>query len=429
MKAHPQTYSMPNMPVKEIVECLSESGFNILAADITNPNTGYITRLYEGILGIFLEQRIPESVDESVSLVLIYMHMKKFLERIGIGPFLMSDIIKPEASRTIRILSGIVNFGLFKESKRHLLTNIYRKREEIEITIEETEKYIEKSESLLSQKRQERGESLRQIKSIMKEISEKESEIINYHRTQQATAIETEEISKEQERLNECISTEKCEIMNITQEITKLQAKIVKNPEQLKELLIAMKSQLSDETEILKEYEKRISILHNTIAMFQRVTEDLKSLMCVVSLVGEYSNKYYETEVQLKRLQNENGSLEIENKSKFSKKLLLEKKISYIVDKMANLTTEDSIRMDGLKKEFEALRAKHIKISEQREQAQQLIHRNNEDIKNLEKEIIEIESVHHSKLSSIYNGLVQQKNFLIGYGEDIQKVFKGEYIL
>ncbi|KAI5162759.1 kinetochore protein Nuf2 [Nematocida ausubeli] len=429
MKVQAPTYTMPNMPVKDIVECLSESGFNILAADITHPNTAYITRLYEGILGIFLEHRIPENLDESTSLILVYIHMKKFVERIGMGTFFLMDIIKPEAGRTVKILSGIVNFALFKESKRHLLTNIYRKREEIEMIIEETERHIEKSEQVLSQKREEKGQSLRQIKSILKDIAEKEAEIINYHRTQQAMAIETEEISKEQQKLNESISMEKCEIMNISQEITKLQAKIVKNPEQLKELLIAMKSQLSDEAEILKEYEKRISMLHNTINMFQKVTEDLKSLMCVVSLVGEYSRKYSETELQLKRLQNENGSLEVENKSKHAKKLLLEKKIGYIVEKMASLTAEDAVRMDGLRKEFEALREKHVKISEQREHAQQLIQQNNEEIKNLEKEIIELESAHQSRLSSIYNGLVQQKNFLSGYGEDIQKVFSGEYVL
>lgn len=428
MKVQTPTYSIPSMPVKEIVECLSESGFNILVTDITHPNTGYITRLYEGILGIFLEHRIPESIDESTTLILIYMHMKKFLERIGMGAFQLRDMISPEPARTIKVLSAVINFALFKESKRDLLTSIYRRREEIEMEIEETEKHIEKSEELLAQKRQEKGESLRMIKSIVKEIAEKETEIINYHRIQQAMAVETEEVAREQLRINEANSTEKCEIMNLSQEIIRLQAKIVKNPEQLKELLIAMKSQLCDETEILNEYEKRISMLHNTIAMFQRITDELKSLMCIVSLVGEYNTKYYNLQIQLKRLQNENGSMEIENRSKYSKKLLLEKKIAYIIEKMANLTEEDEARMNGLKREFEALREKHLKVSEQREHAQRLIQRNNEEIKELEKEIIQVESVHQSRLSSIYNNLVQQKNFLIGYGEDLEKVFKGEYI-
>ncbi|KAI5192937.1 kinetochore protein Nuf2, partial [Nematocida minor] len=228
MKAQTPTYSIPSMPVKEIVECLSESGFNILVTDITQPNPAYITRLYEGVLGIFLEQRIPENLDESTSLLLIYMNMKKFLERIGLGPFHLRDILAPDAGRTIKILSAIINFALFKESKRHLLTNIYRKQEEIDMLIEETDRSIEKNEMILMQKMGEKEEALILIKEITRDISEKEAEIINYHRTQQGMAMETEEIGKEQQRVNESISNEKCEIMKISQEITKLQARIVK---------------------------------------------------------------------------------------------------------------------------------------------------------------------------------------------------------
>ncbi|KAI5193025.1 hypothetical protein NEMIN01_2369, partial [Nematocida minor] len=174
---------------------------------------------------------------------------------------------------------------------------------------------------------------------------------------------------------------------------------------------------------------KRVAMLHSTIAMFQRVTGDLKALMCVVSLAGEYYGNYYEMQSQVKRLESENSSLEIENKSKHSKRVLLEKKIAYIIEKMASLIEEDEMRMSGLKREFEALREKHTKVMEQREHAQSLIQKNNEEIKELEKEIIRMESAHESKLSSIYNELVQQNNFLMGYGEDVEKVFKGEYIL
>lgn len=429
MKAHISTYTIPSMPVKEIVECLSESGFNILVTDITNPNSSYIVRLYEGILSIFLEETVPETADESTNILIVYGKMKKFLERIGMGTIQIKDITHPEPVRTVKILSAVINFAMFKEKKRHILSNIYRKEEEIDMIVEETDLSIEKNENILYKIREEKKSVSKEIKRIEREISEKETEIINYHRIQQSIAVETEEISKENRRISESINSEKCEIVRLSQDITKLRASIVKNPEQLKELLIGMVGQIEDETEIVKEYERRISVLHSTIAMFQKITEELKGLMCTVSLVGEYTEKAREMGSHHRRLENENNSLEIENRTGLSKRLLLEKKISYIVEKISALTEEDRMRMAGLKKEFDILREKHQKVSEQREHTQILIYKNNEEIKKIEKDIIKIESSHESKLSSVYNTLFQQKNFLAGYKEDIEKVFRGEYVL
>ncbi|KAH9385825.1 kinetochore protein Nuf2 [Nematocida major] len=419
-------YTIPSMRPKDIAEFLSENGFNILVTDITNPNPAYICRLYEGILNVFLEKKIPEA-DESVSMILIYFHMKTFVEKIKAALFTMHDIISPEAGKTVKILSAVVNYALFKENKRHVLNRIVRRREEIEGTIEETKKNIFRNREILLQKRKEKKESAAKKNFLLEHISQKEQEIVNYHRVQQSLTKEIEKAGNDQKQISAAISHEKTEILALQQEITRLTAKIVKNPEQLKELLIAMKNQMQDENEILREYEVRFRLLQENLSRFNRVTEEIKNFTAVVSLLGKYSEDCANKEISLEKLKNENSILETKNKSKFSRKILLEKKIEYIVEKMSRLTEEDAARIEGLKTEFAALRERHSQVLAGRENSDRLIQKNHGEAKELEKEIIRLESEHQSRVSGVYNELLQEKSFLEGYGEDLQKIFKGEY--
>ncbi|KAI5191059.1 kinetochore protein Nuf2 [Nematocida sp. AWRm77] len=421
------TYTIPNMSIKEIVGYLSDNGFNIMENDIAQPNVGYVSRLYEAILGVFAEERIPEGIDESTCLVLIYAEMKKFLESIGFGLFQMRDLLHPETGRLVKVLSTVVNFALFKESKKDVYTSIYRKREEIEAAIEECGQEIEQKAQVLKSKREEKNAAQRNAKAIQEQIKKKEAAIVNFHRTQNSILSNLEEIKGLYTETVERVNNEKCLLINITQEIVKLKAKIVKNPEQLKELLISMKRQNHNEEEILREYEKRITYLHKNIGYLKSVIEDLRSFVCTVSLVGENRSRLSSDVLSLKRIECENENLEIDSKSKEAKRNLLEKKVAYIVDKMTTLTTDDEARMSSIKKEFDKLREKHTEVLQEREKIQQMMQKNNENIKDLEKEIISLEASHDSMLSSVYGELVRKKAFLAGYSEDMSKVFKGEY--
>ncbi|KAI5171085.1 kinetochore protein Nuf2 [Nematocida sp. LUAm3] len=427
MKAQAPTYVIPNMSVKEIVEYLTENGFNMVDTDIHLPNTQYLCKLYEGILSVFAEEKVYESGEESMAIVQVYVGMRKFLERIGFGLFQMKDLIQPEASRVIKILSTVINFSLFKESKRHVYNRVYRKREEIEEKIEEYQISIEEKSRILHKKRKENEETKSILADLRGSLEVKEKEIINYHRDQQGTLREIEEIKKEHSLVLERVNYEKCQLIEVTQEISKLQAKIVRNPEQLKEILIGMKMQLKNEKEILREYEKKIMHLHGSTQNFKSVAEQLKSLLCTSSLLLEYRRKTEESESELKRLLVENENKEIENKSKSSEKSLLDKKILYVIDKMSALNSENEERLGTARKEFDALREKYAVVIREREETQKIIQIHNEEIKALEKEIIHLEAAYESQLLSILTDLSNKKGYLHGYTEDLEKLFKGEY--
>ncbi|KAI5179712.1 kinetochore protein Nuf2 [Nematocida sp. AWRm80] len=429
MKVQALTYTIPNLSPREIIEYLGENGFNIAENDLLQPNIQYIHKLYDGILSVFVEEKLLEEVEESVSIIWMYKRMKIFLERIGFGVFQMRDILFPETARLIKILSTVINFSLFKESKRHVYNRIYRRREELETQIEESQAEISNLTKTLQTKREEKAMHQQIIKQTSKDLLEKETEIINYHRVQQGLVNEIEETKRKQAEITERIASEKYQLMSLSQEITRLQAKIVKNPEQLKELLIGMKAQLLEEKASLKDHEKRISCLNKGKIHFKSAVEELKSLICTISLGTEYKTRLTAINIQLNQLTHTNTTLEIENKANTSKRSLLQRKIQYIIDKMNILTEEDNQRMTGMKKDFERLREKHANVIEQRESTQLKIQENNRQIKDLEKEIIQLEAAHQSNLAVVYSDLVSKKNFLLGYSEDLEKVFKGEYLL
>lgn len=427
MKGRPQGYTVPALSAREIVQYLRENEFNVVESDLLLPTPGYICKLYEGVLTIFAEEQVGKYTEESLSIMHTYYLMRNFMQKIGFPGLQIKDITHPDAQRALKILSAVVSFATFKETKKRIYADVYRKRKEIENAIEDTEQRIKQQTELLRRRMQEKESVQKQIREIEKEISKQEREIIDFHRVKQGILTEIEKVKEDLTAVTKKISTDKCQIIETTQEISRLQTQIVKNPEQLRELLIGMKMQLKGEESILQEYEKKIAYLHKTVSYFKGASEDIKSLMCTASLAAEYKERHSNAETYFKQLSHENQNLETERSAKEAEKGMVDRKVAYIIDKMANLNAETEERLRAARKEFDSLREKHSTVIQERANMQAMIQQNNQEIKQLEKEIVEAESMHESRLSSLHTALAQKKAFLQSYAEDIDKVVRGEY--
>lgn len=420
---------VPLLRVRDIVEYLSDSGFNIQEGDIHQPHPSYICKVYEGILGVFAEVRMRETQSESLGVLAVFREMKKFLGRIGFPSFGLRDITQPESARTARILSVVVSFAVFREGKKDRCMQIHRAQEELEREKEREQAETEKKQCLLEVKQEEKKRLEEEIRRTKQEIREKEKEMLDYHRIHQAHMAAAEQAEKKHAEISERIEREEKILQALQKEATRLRARIVKNPEQLKQLLEGMRGEIRDEECEIKASSEKIREQHRISEELQKAGEDIRALLRTLSLLSEHKEKKEKAASELKQVLAGNASTEMDNRAAQAKKALLEKKALYIAEKMAHLTAEDEKKMGSIRRDFEALREKRSSVIQEREKTQEIVQSLNEEVKKLEREIIIKEAAHESMLAAVYSELAGYKSGLEGYAEDLRKVFKGEYAI
>ncbi|KAI5153534.1 hypothetical protein ENBRE01_3204, partial [Enteropsectra breve] len=84
-------YSVPDLPLKDIVGYLSDINIPINSAEILKPTQASVQRLYDSILDLFVGPSKPVS-DESLQVIRQVQRMGEFLQRLGVTNFTIRDI-------------------------------------------------------------------------------------------------------------------------------------------------------------------------------------------------------------------------------------------------------------------------------------------------------------------------------------------------
>lgn len=118
----------PNLRVGEVVLLLKLLQFTVSEELLRRPTLTYVRLLYEQIMeefvGVTMEElhgRVKDhegdDLMESTLLVLLVQQLHRFLKVCGIADFSLTDVVKPDLERLIRILSAIINFARFREQR------------------------------------------------------------------------------------------------------------------------------------------------------------------------------------------------------------------------------------------------------------------------------------------------------------------------
>lgn len=424
-----QAYMIPSMDVNEIAHYLADIGFQINALDIQKPSPQYVQKLYEGVLEVFTDEKIEDvlrlqgdmqGAEESLAIAVTYRRMKAFLERIGVASFQMRDVISPERSRLVWILTCIVNFSFFRDSKRPVCERMAQKRIEIEGALEDCALEIQRAEEARSLRLAKKQADKEAIRSLNKEIASKEADLIKCHRKQQALVNEIEDLRREYNVHTDKVGSEKYRLISIKQELTRLRARIVSNPEQLRELLLQMKGQQVSEEGVNREYEKRSAALDRKSAEFRAHAEKMKSVIYVVSMANEYRRKHEGLTSEVHRYATLNSALSIENESDASKKNLLDKKIHYISNKIDALHASEAERTSKLKAQLEAFKSQHAQISEEKDSVLSAVLENNTLVKDMECGMLNLKTTHDAEASALSSELIELRGIFTNYTDDLR---------
>lgn len=324
-------YSFPILKRKEIIKCLKELGININEIDLKQPHEEKCKIIYSSILskimGInVLTKQIPynklsifsyPSLHESSILnVRLICQLIKFMQKVGVTDFSISDLISPESSRTIRNLSAIINFARWKQHKNQIY-------EERKLKIQELNKLLlnNKSENELLAKEFVKMNEKMEIEKP--QILNLKSELNELHNLLETNNVEMERrgdiahnIKKQIKKLK-TIEMEKKAILNKNIDIIhNLQSKIVKSPQRIKKELKLLSNKIEKEKinisinkEKLKYDENKLFYLKNLIEIINKRINEMKKINILKN------EKFIKYEQEISKLLNLKNSFEKELKS------------------------------------------------------------------------------------------------------------------
>merc|ERR1712013_122164 len=275
--------------VKGIVQILQELGISVLASDLKSPHEEQCKAIYAQILstlmGVNMTKQVPfhklslfafPSLHESsIVSVRLFRELIKFMQKVGVTDFSLSDLISPESTRTVRNLSAIINFARWRA---HAQSEYVEHKHKIEALTQSLSAITERNGRLaqhfveLTKKHQS---EVPQVEVPRAEIEQLQSDAQREMKFQEEQAMEIRAIKKEMKRLKTAEHENKMMLQQKVGVVHSLDSKIVRSPQRIKrELRTAADKIQRDKKEIAQSQREQhydehkraqLELLHSAI--------------------------------------------------------------------------------------------------------------------------------------------------------------------
>ncbi|KAM6065790.1 kinetochore protein Nuf2 [Chlamydotis macqueenii] len=312
---------------------------NLVKSDVFgNPKIEVLHMIYMRILqkvyGIRLEHfyMMPVNVDIMYPQIFegflpvcnLYIHMERFLPVCRINDFQIADVLNPKTKRTIRFLSGILNFVNFRELRREVYLELQmnykssmEKRQQLETANREAAVKLEKLNTVPVEHQAE-------VKQLTDNIRELEQLLRQDYRRKQTALQEVisqkkSVIAENTRKLNEL----KVMMATLKEEQEQLKSKIVESPEELKNYKELMKETVKklkkSKQEVIEKYESYrdlVEVLPSCqleLQLYQKKMErqgaNVERLASVLSEVRNLEDQLESAQIELKKGKTDEMSL------------------------------------------------------------------------------------------------------------------------
>ncbi|OWK60982.1 Kinetochore protein Nuf2 [Lonchura striata] len=213
-------------------------------------------RILQKVCGIRLEHAYmmplnvdimyPQIYEGFLPVCNLYIHMESLLPMCRISDFQIADVLNPKTKRTVRFLSGILNFVNFREFRR--------------------EAYLELQMSYVRLVPVEHEEEIRQLTENIRELEQLLRQEYRRKQTalQEVTSQKKTYIAERTQKLNEC----KVSLAALKEEQAQLKSQIVESPEegkkynkQMKETIEKLKRSKQEVTAKYERYRDVVEVL------------------------------------------------------------------------------------------------------------------------------------------------------------------------
>ncbi|KAG6541343.1 hypothetical protein Mapa_017286 [Marchantia paleacea] len=258
--------TFPDLETKQIVMLMKELGVNLEEKNLLNPTSEIMWPLYEtvaqNLLGISREElqqpafnvlcklEYSELHEESVCSIASWRIIRQLMFAAGVTDFTFRDLIKPDSRRTIRNLSGLINYARFRAEREDKLAvlqdeSLLDTKLQLEDDIEEVKREIAAIEA-------EKKGQIPAVQALEAETHELWQDVSALNKRQSVFQSEIRALKQELNSINDAISGQKYMLQQAKQEESDLRGQIVQSPEKLQRSIEEQKIIL-EKTEIAVE--------------------------------------------------------------------------------------------------------------------------------------------------------------------------------
>jgi kinetochore protein Nuf2 len=205
---------------------------------------------------------------------------------VGIHDFSMSDVNAPDAKRTKRALSALINFAKFREERISAYTaqtvlteELLDRREELQLAVEHVQHRFAK---LLAADDAERDEA----KLVMAEVELLQNEVQLLNKKQAVLQAELRDAKQTDAALGDKLKQIKHALAQEVNTATLLRAQIVDDPEHVRRHIADVRDQTARERELLQLAEDKCHAQQATLNTLVQIEKDVARAKEAVQQVG-----------------------------------------------------------------------------------------------------------------------------------------------
>ncbi|KAH9410784.1 nuf2 protein [Ordospora pajunii] len=436
-KAARSVYTVPDLPVKDIVQYFNEMEIGMKASDIIKPTAQSAQRIYETLLDVYCGIRVSDIVagmceaeggmayEESLIYVLLQKKMAWFLGKIGFNGFGLKDLV-PDSKRLIAILSVVVNFSMFRDNKRHVYERVCQMNDEKLLLKNEVEEKMCSAKRELEKCERQVKKSQEEERGIVNEIALLECDLKEFYKHQRALVQETERAKANRDEHSDKLSSLKLMELNITQEITCLKTQVVSDPTKLMELLEEMRCLIVKEGDVIRGLEAKRTSMKEKIEFTGLLKCDvMKAITLTISnkeadkIIERTNREISELEAQVKNIDSAINALRIRLSH-------VNRQISHIESKIFNLQDNDKRCSEEISEKLERLKSNYSAVSEERDVMKKRIEENVRLAKSIEYEVVKKKNEHMNDVIAVQSILCRLKDNIFNYFAETKGIIEKE---
>ncbi|GEQ67377.1 hypothetical protein JCM33374_g1041 [Metschnikowia sp. JCM 33374] len=468
----------PLLDFKELSQCLQECDFDASEELVSRPSGSYLHQLFEQILDTFIgfspdscvstsksllkksnpalvhggtngsrsggDAQEPSTDDtetddtaEAVGIVVFFRAVNMFLEKCGIHDFTLMDLMRPDALRTQRVLSGVINFARFREEHLRECEHLARDSEDAVLEIRSLEDQnvdlanrIDKLTERLRDEPVAAGEGhgggsgtvqKSSLTHLHKYNLKLEQELIKLQKSQEVFKKEHTSYKETKARLIEKLEDQHFLLGESERELNKVEAYATADPAIIKQVVEDLKVHSQTTEEQLRDLETSVRNKTRTHQSIQIVEDELRNL---IKIVQEITNDLKMVDNAKENLARQKDELASKNQSSDELSVHLERakrQFQKSEEKIAKLRQQALEREQSASEKFSALELEYDRLTRDRVAKQEMVDRIRKENGEIEAQIQKMKLDFEFETRNAESAVAKLNDHIRKYLNDINK--------
>lgn len=320
----------PLLDILELATCLQSCDFSLATEDnIARPTSQFVITLYKQIIDSFMgispeylpgngKGKLGESgaaydeefgSSENLQVLVLNKICYRFFQNIGVADFSLTDLYRPDAQRTKRLLSAVVNYARFREERMFdcnkfisetetLLGQLRSRFDDYNLLQQQIKRYEDEEQKIKGLVPQDNGDELQALEENNRNI---EVQLKKLTQLQETLSIDYNGYKEEKQKLLKELEALGFQIVELDSQREKLKRYSESNMDELENSIDELQRSLDSKREKLATLEARQRNFHAASQTFHRVTEEVYEVLQILSTKIRDSHREEENLIDFKQ--------------------------------------------------------------------------------------------------------------------------------